>query len=74
MSDRASRAAQRRATWRIERASRDEGVPPAPDSAEARLKLVEELSRHAWALTGKPFPTYERHEMPIVRRKLHGSK
>lgn len=30
-----------------------------------RLALVTELSRRAWELTGKPFPSYTRATMPI---------
>ena len=39
-------------------------------SIEERTALVWELTREAWALTGKPMPTYDRSEMPgtIIRR------
>ena len=30
-----------------------------------RLAMVWDLSREAWALTGLPVPTYERHEIPV---------
>jgi len=39
-------------------------------TAEERLEMVETLSVEAWALTGKPFPSYARHEMPVVLRPL----
>jgi hypothetical protein len=31
-----------------------------------RLAMVWDLSREAWALTGLPVPTYERHQIPIT--------
>ncbi len=37
---------------------------------EERLEMVEALSVEAWALTGKPFPSYARHEIPVTLRPL----
>jgi hypothetical protein len=37
---------------------------------EDRLAMLAELSARAWALTGRPVPTYERHTMPVVVRRL----
>ncbi len=39
-------------------------------TAEERLEMVETLSVEAWALTGKPFPSYQRHETPVMLRPL----
>ncbi len=51
------------------------GEEPSQDltlttTPEERLEMVETLSVEAWTLTGKPFPSYSRHEMPVVRRAL----
>ncbi|HEX9092725.1 MAG TPA: hypothetical protein VF902_01960 [Coriobacteriia bacterium] len=43
-------------------------------TVEERLQMVEELSAEAWALTGKPLPSYPRHETPIVRRRLRDAR
>lgn len=66
MSSAADRAARRRATWTIRRVERDDGRAPCPADPAERIAMVEVLSQRAWALSGKPFPTYDRHEMPIV--------
>ncbi len=39
-------------------------------TVEERLEMVETLSVEAWTLTGKPFPSYARHEMPVSLRPL----
>ena len=39
-----------------------------------RIALVAELSRQAWMLTGKPFPSYTRGTMPIVIRPLRSNE
>jgi len=41
-------------------------------TAEERLEMVEALSVEAWTLTGKPFPSYARHEIPVALRPLRG--
>ena len=40
-------------------------------TAEERLAMLEELSTRVWDLTGKPFPSYSRSEIPvrIVRKR-----
>jgi hypothetical protein len=35
-----------------------------------RLDMVIELSRAAWIASGRPFPQYERHNMPIRLSRL----
>jgi len=34
-------------------------------SVAERVALVADLSRQAWALTGRPIPTYTRKTMPV---------
>ena len=43
-------------------------------TVEERLEMLETLSAEAWALTGKPLPTYARHEAPVARRRLRGTR
>jgi hypothetical protein len=64
----ASRAAARRATWTITRGHAP--AVPADTTPGERLAMVWALSVDAWVLSGKPFPTYTRAEMPcrMVRR------
>ena len=38
----------------------------ASTTPEERLAMVWELTLRAWALSGRPIPTYERHEMPVI--------
>jgi hypothetical protein len=62
-----------RETWPVRRYRL--GEEPADDltrttTAEERLEMVETLSVEAWALTGKPFPAYARHEIPVTLRPL----
>jgi len=66
MSTRADRAAARRATWTLRRVPRDDGSIPAAATAEERINQVFELSERAWKLSGRPWPDYERSDMPIV--------
>lgn len=33
-------------------------------TCEERLELLNRLTEWAWALTGRSFPSYERHEIP----------
>ncbi len=40
-------------------------------SIEERLEMVETLSVEAWALSGRPFPSYARDETPVMLRPLH---
>jgi hypothetical protein len=39
-------------------------------TVEERLEMVETLSVEAWTLTGRPFPSYARHEIPVTLRPL----
>lgn len=41
-------------------------------SAEERIAAVWAMTLEAWAIAGKPLPTYERHETPI--RVIHRSE
>ena len=33
-------------------------------TAEERLAMLRELTERAWRLSGQPFPTYPRHDVP----------
>ena len=66
--ERAARTAAR-AAWPIRRFRL--GEEPGDDlsattTAAERLAMVWELTLDAWALTGKPLPTYTRAETPIL--------
>lgn len=39
-------------------------------TAEQRLAMVWPLTLEAWALAGRPLPSYARHETPISVRAL----
>jgi hypothetical protein len=43
-------------------------------TAEERLEMVEALSAEAWALTGRPLPSYARHEAPVRLRPLRATE
>jgi hypothetical protein len=45
--------------------SNEAGDARVGGTADERLALVTELSRRAWQLTGKPFPSYTRATMPV---------
>lgn len=51
------------------------GEEPAEEvtgTVEERLAAVWTMTLEAWAIAGKPLPTYERHEAPI--RVIHRSE
>lgn len=53
-------------TWRVVPLGSPEAADPRLGaSAAERLEMVAELSRLAWEATGRPFPTCERHAMPV---------
>lgn len=69
----ASRAAQRRREWpvRVYRL----GDEPRDDlrattTAEGRLAMMWPLALEAWALSGRPLPSYSRAEAPVTLRPL----
>lgn len=39
-------------------------------TATQRLEMLVELSHAAWVASGKPFPRYERHNMPVHLARL----
>jgi len=68
-----SRAAARR-NWQA-RVYRLGEEPPGDDlsavtTPEQRIEMVWELTARMWELTGRPFPSYTRAEMPgrVIRR------
>ncbi len=34
-------------------------------TAEERLAILRDLTERAWALSGRPFPSYPRSQMPV---------
>ena len=45
-----------------------------PSTPEARLALVDTLTREAWALAGGDPPAYARHDAPVSVRPLRVSE
>lgn len=46
------------------------GEEPPDDLREAttaaqRLDILRELTRRAWSLSGRPFPSYSRRQIPV---------
>ena len=46
------------------------GAEPRDDLSDTttvsqRLEILRELTERAWRLTGRPFPTYKRHDIPV---------
>ena len=37
----------------------------ATTTAEERLRILSDLSRRAWSLSGKPLPTHSRSQAPV---------
>jgi hypothetical protein len=64
---RRKRAEQRRS--RITRVEAGEDVP-LPETGLARMELAWALTKAAWAMSGRPLPSYSRAEMPgrVIRR------
>ena len=50
--------------------SAEAGDARVAGTTDERLALVHELTARMWSLTGKPLPTYERHEMPVTLSRL----
>ncbi len=40
-------------------------------TAAERLALVADLTREAWALSGREMPGYSRAQVPVVKVRLH---
>ena len=62
--------ALQRAQWSI--AKYRLGEEPSDDlssttTAEQRLQMMWPLALEVWALTGRPLPAYERHEIPLAK-------
>ncbi len=65
--------ARARGTWPVRRTSRDdEGRKElcAATTPEERIAMMDDLATEAWKLAGKPFPTYDRENIPIRRTTL----
>lgn len=61
---RARRAEERRRTWASELTTLDRHSNHSVASKEAALSVMWELAQQAWALSGRPLPTYSRATMP----------
>jgi hypothetical protein len=71
--ERAARAEARRRTMVIVRTRLgDEDADAAPVSGESAAEAVEQMTRTAWAFSGKAIPEYPRHAIPVrfVRGRL----
>jgi len=68
MPDSESERALARASWPIRRVELEaEGADEdlsATTTAEQRLQMMWRLAEDAWALAGRPVPSYARSEMP----------
>ena len=42
----------------------------ASSTAEERLAMMDSLAREAFALSGRPLPTYRRADAPVAVRRL----
>ena len=72
-TDRKGEIANPRADWPVRRFKL--GEEPAPDLAhsttpEERVAMMWRLAQDAWAMTGRPLPTYTRAETPMRRLSL----
>lgn len=47
-------------------ASREAGDPRMGGTVDERVAAVAVITEQAWALAGRPFPTYARATMPVV--------
>lgn len=61
------RKTDRQAMWArvVPLRSAEAGDARVGGTMDERLALVTELSRRAWELTGRPFPSYTRATMPV---------
>ena len=68
---------RRKGRWRGARPVRlyHRGAEPGEDlsavsTPEQRLAMVDELTREAFALAGRPLPAYARSDSPVILRRL----
>ena len=65
--------ARGRSTWPVRRTSLDDDGRDelcAATTPEERIAMMDDLAKEAWNLAGKPFPTYDRENIPIRRTTL----
>jgi hypothetical protein len=72
LPDDPSARARSRGGWPVQRVPL--GQEPADGhimrtTPEERVLMMWPLTRDAWAMAGKPFPTYRREEIPV--RRIH---
>jgi len=64
--ERRARAEKRRSIATVRLVSLEEAATdPFPVSGLEGILLAWELSKQAWSLSGKPFPSYDRANLPI---------
>ncbi len=66
--DERARRARARASWPIRITSLDAAESDdlsATTTVAERIEMVAALTREAWALTGRPMPTYGRADIPV---------
>jgi hypothetical protein len=70
-SERALRAAKRRATWSLSVHSLADAAPSERVSPEDALTSIWRLSCEVWAMSGRPWPEYTRATMPgrVIRNR-----
>ncbi|MFZ5478881.1 MAG: hypothetical protein ACOZNI_19060 [Myxococcota bacterium] len=58
------RAERRRRTWRASVGRSHRAVQADESTLEERVSQLWTVSETAWAMSGRPFPTYSREQMP----------
>ena len=48
----------------------EDDLPPVGATPQERLEMLADISKRAWALSGRPVPTWTRAEIPgrVIRR------
>jgi len=65
-SERKARAEERRRTTTVKVVSLSEQkIDPFPVSGVEGISLAWQISKQAWSLSGKPWPAYDRANIPI---------
>lgn len=64
-AEREARANERRRTMKIRFTTLDDETDPWPVYGVEAISLVTRLTRDAWNLARKPWPTYDRKHMPL---------
>lgn len=65
-AERKIRADERRRRMKIRFTTLDDETDPWPTRGVEAISLVTQITRSAWNLAGKPWPQYERENMPVT--------